>query len=118
MEVLSGWKEIAEHLHTGVRTAQRWEQLGLPVRRVSPSSCSPVVAICDELELWTRQRKMKAKDHAVVSSSLLASKLAELRSMQYHARRRTRRLLEQIDSLTREQRRLVGLVRANLSGGN
>lgn len=60
MELLSGWKEIAEHLHLGVRTAQRWERLGLPVRRVSESPCSPVVAIPDELELWARTRDVKS----------------------------------------------------------
>jgi len=60
MELLSGWKEIAEHLHLTVRTAQRWERLGLPVRRVSDSACSPVVAIPDELELWARTREVKA----------------------------------------------------------
>lgn len=59
MELLSGWKEIASHLHLTVRTAQRWEHLGLPVRRVSESICSPVVAIPDEIELWTRTRNLR-----------------------------------------------------------
>jgi hypothetical protein len=48
---LSGWKEIANHLHQGVRTAQRWEkQLGLPVHRIKASG--PVVAFAEELNAW------------------------------------------------------------------
>ena len=31
--ILTSWKEIASHLNYAVRTAQRWEQHGLPVRR-------------------------------------------------------------------------------------
>jgi hypothetical protein len=30
---LEGWKEIATYLRRGVRTVQRWERDGLPVRR-------------------------------------------------------------------------------------
>jgi hypothetical protein len=48
---LSGWKEIATHLHQGVRTVQRWEkQLGLPVHRIKSSG--PVVAFAEELDAW------------------------------------------------------------------
>ena len=36
--ILSGWKEIANHLGKGVRTVQRYElELALPVRRVRES---------------------------------------------------------------------------------
>jgi hypothetical protein len=31
--ILKGWKDIAKYLGCGVRTVQRWEKLGLPVRR-------------------------------------------------------------------------------------
>jgi len=34
--ILSGWKEIASYLHCGVRTVQRWEMDGLPIRRPLP----------------------------------------------------------------------------------
>jgi hypothetical protein len=59
MKILNGWKEIAECLHLTVRTAQRWEELGLPVRRVSASSCSPVIAFSEEIERWARLKKTR-----------------------------------------------------------
>ena len=52
--ILNGWKEIANHLGRGVRTVQRWEQLGLPVRRPKGSDRSAVLALCEELDEWVR----------------------------------------------------------------
>jgi len=52
--ILSGWKDIADHLRCGVRTAQRWEEGGLPVSRPFPSGRSHVVADSQELDLWLR----------------------------------------------------------------
>lgn len=50
---LQSWKEIAEYLGRGVRTAQRWEELGLPVRRPQPySRKSAVYAVTHELDAW------------------------------------------------------------------
>jgi outer membrane protein assembly factor BamB len=49
---LSGWKQIADHLGTSVRTAQRYEQdLGLPVHRL-PAPASGVLADTGELDGW------------------------------------------------------------------
>lgn len=63
MNLLCGWKEIAEHLHLTVRTAQRWERLGLPVRRVSNSARRPVVAIPAEMDLSARAQKVKGNGY-------------------------------------------------------
>ena len=52
MRVLSGWKEIANHLHQGVRTVQRWELFGLPIHRVG--SGAHVFAFVEEIEAWER----------------------------------------------------------------
>src|SRR5262249_36778055 len=51
--ILTGGKEISAHLRRGIRTAQRWERQGLPVRRVTRSSRAPVVADSEELDAWT-----------------------------------------------------------------
>lgn len=56
MRILNGWKEIAECLHRTTRSVRRWERLGLPVRRVSSSPRSPIIAFSDELEDWARKR--------------------------------------------------------------
>jgi hypothetical protein len=50
---LQSWKQIAGYLGRGVRTAQRWEDLGLPVRRPLPESRkSAVYATTHELDAW------------------------------------------------------------------
>jgi hypothetical protein len=112
MSLLSGWKEIADHMHTGVRTAQRWERFGLPVRRVSESSCSPVVAISEDIEQWARKRQTKVSGYALVKSASLTGKFAELRSEQRRAFRRTQTILKQIQNLGLEQKRLLSLIRS------
>jgi hypothetical protein len=55
--VLSSWKEIAQFLGKGVRTAQRWErELGLPVHRPEQSNRYVVLADPDELRHWMKAR--------------------------------------------------------------
>src|SRR3569832_2316839 len=52
-EVLTCWKDIANFLGCGVRTAQRWERtLGLPVHRPANESRQIVAAFVDEIEAW------------------------------------------------------------------
>ncbi|MGH9523347.1 MAG: hypothetical protein ACRD3E_12540 [Terriglobales bacterium] len=51
--VLHGWKQIAQHLGCGIRTAQRWEaQCGLPVTRPRNHLRSPVLAHSEALDGW------------------------------------------------------------------
>lgn len=58
--VLSGWKEIANHLGKGVRTVQRYERdLGLPVRRPTRES-TVVFAITSEIDAWVEACPMRA----------------------------------------------------------
>jgi hypothetical protein len=53
-KVLSGWKEISTYLRSGVRTAQRWETIGLPVRRIGVGQIRPVFAFAEELDAWEK----------------------------------------------------------------
>lgn len=54
-EVFTSWKDIAQYLGKGVRTAQRWEQEeGLPVRRQNGDSGGRVLAFADEIDAWRR----------------------------------------------------------------
>jgi phage terminase Nu1 subunit (DNA packaging protein) len=50
--ILNSWKEIASHLGCSVRTAQRFEQDGMPVRRPAGHSRSAVVAFPEEIDTW------------------------------------------------------------------
>src|SRR5215467_7164342 len=53
LEILTGWKEIANHLHRGVRTVQRYERdFGLPIRRPAAKRGSAVIATTVELDAW------------------------------------------------------------------
>jgi hypothetical protein len=67
---LSSWKEIAEYLHTSVRTAQRWERYSnLPVRRAG--SRNIIAAIPQELEQWRHAQRRRPSNgsqpgHALV----------------------------------------------------
>jgi phage terminase Nu1 subunit (DNA packaging protein) len=63
VRTLSGWKQIANHMHQGVRTVQRWEQIGLPIHRIRTSG--PVVAFAEELDAWERSKPMHILDVVV-----------------------------------------------------
>ncbi len=115
MKLLCGWKEIAAYLHLTVRTAQRWEAVGLPVHRAYESPRSPVLAARDELELWVQTRQTRARTYASRSQHLLESNYAELRSTHLRTRRKTKRLLSQIGRLVGEQRRLLRLIHTSLT---
>src|SRR4051812_5278576 len=53
MPTLTSWKEIAQYLGKGVRTAQRWERsLELPVRRPLGKRTGIVLADTEELDAW------------------------------------------------------------------
>jgi len=60
LEVLSGWKEIANYLGKGVRTAQRYEhELRLPVRRPAGKSRGSVVTMKSDLDNWVRSGALR-----------------------------------------------------------
>ena len=71
--LLTGWKEIAEYLRSGVRTAQRWESKGLPVKRPQGGKRSHVVADSEEVDSWLRNaafwRRQDFKELAMLERS-------------------------------------------------
>jgi hypothetical protein len=83
---LNSWKEIAKYLNRGVRTVQRWEKVGLPVRRMHPGPRAPVIAAVDDLERWIRSaqrhgfRNPQNSDQLFVRGVLLQS-LQEARTL-------------------------------------
>jgi len=57
--VLNGWKEISVHLHCGVRSAQRWQGEGLPIRRVTSGPRSHVFAYSEQLDSWLNDGNLR-----------------------------------------------------------
>jgi len=117
--MLTSWKEIASHLNCAVRTAQRWERHGLPVRRPIPGRRGYVTADREMLESWIRdsvfrrrndfahlapvQRSRALCAEARHSGDLLRANLASLR-------RRAELLQHNIESMQtrpRNQKRTV-----------
>ena len=89
--ILTGWKEISKHLRYGLRTVQRWERNGLPVKRVNKSPRSPVVADSEELDAWILHRIKLPPDapHTVLENWQRAQKLqdeAEQKKKQFQLR--------------------------------
>jgi hypothetical protein len=81
MNTLSGWKEIASHLNQGVRTAQRWERLGLPVHRVGKGKRVPVIAFAEELEAWEHAAPRRLLDEIQDLKNEVAALKMEVRSL-------------------------------------
>src|SRR5215467_4552429 len=78
---LGSWKEIAQFLGKGVRTAQRWEAyFGLPVRRpANADGKTPIVAYPSELNEWITSRwsKRNKMNGGVVSLTSLKAEIRE-----------------------------------------
>ena len=96
--ILTGWKEISNHLRYGVRTLQRWERKGLPVRRINQSPRSPVVADSDELEAWILHRRKLPTE---VPGSLLHS-LERARELQREMQNNQEELQCRLTTLRKE----------------
>lgn len=53
--ILTCWKDIANFFGKGIRTVQRWEELGLPVYRPDHDR-KTIFAYPDELRAWALSR--------------------------------------------------------------
>ena len=94
MRPLSGWKEIATHLNQGLRTAQRWERLGLPIHRMGKGKRAPVIAFAEELDAWEHAAPRRLLDEIQELKNQVGSLQAELRSLK--GRRRLTGLEEMV----------------------
>lgn len=101
-EILTGWKDIANYLGKGVRTAQRYErELGLPVRRRARKTTWTVVAVKSELDAWLTSRR------SLRSIGLsLKSRMAEMREIANHGKRLILEVRASSKSLRKTARRI------------
>src|SRR5215472_4147953 len=80
LQILTGWKEIANYLRKGVRTVQRYErELELPVHRPAGKSLAAVVALQTELDNWVSKspRRVDSRPH---SRALLDTRTNKLKA--------------------------------------
>ncbi len=77
--LITGWKSIASHLGAGVRTVQRWEASGLPIKRPSGALRGPVMAYTEDLDGWVRHRIAGSADDAIARALRLYHQSTELR---------------------------------------
>ncbi len=64
LEIVSGWKDIANYLGKGVRTVQRYErELSLPVRRPAKKTGGSVIATKPELDAWVKASPTREEFH-------------------------------------------------------
>jgi hypothetical protein len=80
-DVLNSWKEIAQYIACGVRTAQRWERdLLMPVHRPRERSRSRVLAFKSEIDQWVKSRG-SSSEVLEVSGASLSEAISELESL-------------------------------------
>ena len=89
-QLLSGWKEIATYMHQGVRTVQRWELIGLPIRRVRNKGRSPVIAFAEDLDVWARSLHVPLLDRIEELRATISSLEAQICSLKCQLRVRNR----------------------------
>jgi hypothetical protein len=98
--LLNGWKEISKHVQRGLRTVQRWEHLGLPVRRITSGARSPVIARSEELDQWlTRLSKSKPQTQPLLLAEYAQARRAELHKQADALRRRSAELIQATEQL-------------------
>src|SRR5262249_7118450 len=98
--ILTGWKEISAHLRRGVRTAQRWERAGLPVKRITKSPRAPVVADSDELDAWTLRNPLVIG--TALTPELRRATIQRARKLRAEAQRARKALHQTMTALRKE----------------
>lgn len=104
--VLTSWKEIAQHLGKGVRTVQRWEEhFGLPIRRLQGESHHAVLALPEEIDAWVRERT------AICGDGVGESELERLRGKILELQRENAALRSQLEGYHLEPAAPEGIAR-------
>ena len=101
--VLNSWKEIAQYIGRGVRTVQRYEEFGFPIRRVAGRPRSAVMAFTDEIDAWLARASGRPATPKTANGLSLPS---ELKAIRAQAEMNRQRALE-IRQMARGQRQAV-----------
>jgi hypothetical protein len=107
MNTLSGWKEIAAHLHQDVRTVQRWESLGFPIHRIKGPGGAQVVAFEEEIEAWEQAVPVRYSNILARLRARIECLESELAILSHEVSHKN---LEHRDRLTRQRSRVHTLI--------
>lgn len=121
--LLNSWKEIANYLGRGVRTVQRWEEMGLPVQRLGKGPRAPVIANTLEIDHWMQRARKSGFDspaeksetcfsdalNAIRDSQTLRQEMRDLRADQRAAVRSLTDSVNNLEQFCRTQMTTAGL---------
>lgn len=111
LEIFSGWKQIADYLGKGVRTAQRYERaLSLPVHRPAGTSKGSVIATKAELDGWINAspiREAFRQPHSILENASMLQEFHQ-RIVELH------RLREEAAQLRQDLRVSLAELRAGI----
>ena len=114
LEILTGWKQIANHLGRGVRTVQRYErEMHLPIRRVGGKSTGSVIATKAELDAWIAALPIRQRcqlTNPIKDNSAMLKRFGEQMKYMDQLRRELRQAQKELTSsiqLLRENLRVV-----------
>lgn len=110
--ILSGWKEIAQYLHCGLRTAQRRQSVGLPVRRSYSGHRAPVFAYSEEIDEWLHGGSFWRKKDVDKLAHITRSR--ELRAQVRQSREKLRRTVTTLEKTLDTHRAKLDAHRAKL----
>jgi hypothetical protein len=96
--LLNSWKEISAYLGRGVRTAQRWERHGLPIRRVARGPRASVIAHTNEIDAWLKSARSRVyiPQTNPRNRNLFAERASAPRDQLYVLRQRGRKQLQRL----------------------
>jgi hypothetical protein len=105
-DILNGWKEISTYLRMGVRTVQRYEEFGLPIRRPAGKQRGSVIATKGELDTWVTARPVRGVTEPHVDRigrspawTDFKAGMAEMRRLRVEMRRLRAETVASLDSL-------------------
>ena len=102
-ELLQSWKEIANYLRRGVRTVQRWQGMGLPVRHLGHGRKAPVVADARDLDRWLHGTQLHGFKTAQPAEHLISRGLLGESIQQAHQLREEMSVLRGSHRASRER---------------
>lgn len=91
--MLSGWKEIAQYLRCSLRSAQRYQSIGLPIKRLHPGR-GPVVAYSEDIDAWVRGLLSRSKGARTTPTNVMRSR--ELRAQVERSTEKLRKMVEEL----------------------